>query len=738
MSDKQKQLDELNKKLHLVELRQQQINSDLQLIKKELNQLNSSTLDEPIAEAFPKIETPEPIKVSVIEMPEVIEPKPVSKPVLPKKKKEKTPLEEFIGTNLLNKIGIAVLVIGIAIGAKYAIDHELISPLTRIVLGYLCGFVLIGLALKLKPKYENFSAVLLSGGMAVLYFITFAAYDLYALMPKMVAFALMVVFTAFTVFAAIQYNLQVIAIIGLVGAYGVPFLLSDGSGQVATLFTYMALLNAGILLLSFKKVWKALYYSALPLSKWDVALLMANSFVFYGFGYYAIDEHPNGDFFLGIFTLFNAIIHFVACYIIYKKQNATRDTFYFVAGLVLVFLTLAVPVQLEGNWVTLVWAGECVLLFWIGRSKNFPVYERLSYVLILLTVGSLVQDWDDYYGMSYYGNEEFAVPFFLNVQFFSSLLVCAALGAIVYISRQKTELPSTHWSTRVVEWVIPSLFLVVLFFSFQQEIKTFWEQRYNASAVKTMQDGYEYNIYDTDLPMLKSIWLMIYSAFFFTILALINKRWIQNTILTYVITGFAALLLFSFVIEGLNDLSQLRDSFLTQLDATYYSRNSGNIIIRYVSMLFMIPLLVIIYKNMQTNDMSDVLKKVERIFFHFVVLALLSSELINILELSGIQDSDKLALSILWGAYALGLIIFGLVKDLKFVRITAISIFGITLIKLFFYDLSSMGTIAKTIVMMVLGVLLLVASFLYNKYKKTPVKTPDADEEQSLNDHSEN
>ena len=774
MADNQKQLDELTKKLHLVELRQQQINSDLQFIKKELSQLTTSSYEEPIAEAFPKIEITEPVKV-VADLAEAVQPKSITPPAS-KKKKEKTPIEEFIGTNLLNKIGIAVLVIGIGIGTKYAIDHEMISPLTRIVLGYLCGFILIGLALKLKPKYENFSAVLLSGGMAVLYFITFAAYDLYELMPKMVAFALMVIFTAFTVFAAIQYNLQVIAIIGLVGAYGVPFLLSDGSGQVAVLFTYMAMLNAGILLLSFKKVWKALYYSAFvltwliyvawiadryvagehlwislifsavffvtfyitllsykllqaePLSKWDIVLLMTNSFLFYGFGYYVIDEHPDGDLFLGLFTVFNAVIHFLACYIIYKKQNATRDTFYFVAGLVLVFLTLAVPVQLEGNWVTLVWAGESVLLFWIGRTKNFPVYERLSYALILLTVSSLVQDWDDYYGMSYYGRKEFFVPFFLNIQFFSSLLVCAALGSIVYISRIKSEITSTHWSFKIAEWVIPSLFLAMLFFSFQTEIQNFWEQRYSASEVVTLQDGYNYNIYDTDLPLLKSLWLMMYSAIFFTILALVNKQWIKNDILTYVVTGFSVLLLFSFVIEGLPNLSQLRDSFLTQLDARYYYRNSGNITIRYISMLFMIPLLVIIYKNMQTDLISDVLKKAERIFFHFVILALLSSELINILELSGIQDSDKLALSILWGAYALGLIIFGLVKDLKFVRITAISIFGVTLIKLFFYDLSSMGTIAKTIVMMVLGVLLLVASFLYNKFKKTTIKAPESDD----------
>ena len=122
--------------------------------------------------------------------------------------------------------------------AKYAIDKELLSPLTRIILGYLVGIGLMGFAIKLKAKYESFSAVLLSGAIAIMYFLTYAAYDFYSLIPQALAFALMVFFTSFTVVAAIKYDKQVIAHIGLVGAYGVPFLLSDGSGKVAVLFSY--------------------------------------------------------------------------------------------------------------------------------------------------------------------------------------------------------------------------------------------------------------------------------------------------------------------------------------------------------------------------------------------------------------------------------------------------------------------------------------------------------------------
>jgi uncharacterized membrane protein len=75
-------------------------------------------------------------------------------------------------------------------------------------------------------------------------------------------------------------------------------------------------------------------------------------------------------------------------------------------------------------------------------------------------------------------------------------------------------------------------------------------------------------------------------------------------------------------------------------------------------------------------------------------------------------------LSILWGAYSLFLVVIGIWKRKKHLRITGIILFGVTLIKLFFYDIADLDTISKTIVFVSLGVLLLVISFLYTKYTK--------------------
>jgi uncharacterized membrane protein len=170
--------------------------------------------------------------------------------------KEKFSIENFIGLRLIHFIGIIVLVIGLSIGVKYAIDQDLISEGMRISLAYLAGLTLYFLSLRLKKKYSLFSAILFSGGMASVYFTTYAAYAYYNMFPFAAAFAFMIVLTVYTVFEAIRYSRQEIALLGLVGAYGIPFLISKNADRADLLFLYVSLINLGVVYLSVKKGWK--------------------------------------------------------------------------------------------------------------------------------------------------------------------------------------------------------------------------------------------------------------------------------------------------------------------------------------------------------------------------------------------------------------------------------------------------------------------------------------------------
>ncbi len=798
MGNNQDQIHQLLEKLEILLKRQQDFSTQVQNLKDEIYQLKTSSLEqnevetEIVPEVSQVIEVVDEVKEEKIPVVDTIKEaaavqattKPlsnlVSKVNTPKKKSN---LEKFIGENLINKIGIIVIIIGVAIGGKYSIEHDLISPLTRIALGYLTGVGLLGVGMKLKKKYKNFSAVLMSGAMAIMYFITFLAYNLYGLIPQTLTFVLMLLFTAFTVVTALHYNKQIIAHIGLVGAYAVPFLLSDGSGRVVILFSYMAIINAGILAIAIKKYWKALSFSSFFLTwiiffTWyvgqydieehftlgllflfiffitfylmfliyklrkkesfrtsDVILQLSNSFVFYGLGFSMLKDHETGEQLLGAFTLANAVVHFVVSVIIYRLKLADRNLFYFVSGMVLIFITIAFPVQLDGNWVTLLWASEAALLFWIGRTKKVPIYEILSYPLWGLTFFSLIHDWIiGYY--RYESTSETALTPGFNIYLMTSVFCILSFAFIYWIHRkEKLSFPWPQQSALYTTLTIGLALLLICtsYFSFWIEIDNYWDQvRLDTQQLLFSQDNntYEYTI-ASNMINFGSIWLINYTLFFFVLLSFVNIKKIKNNIFGYITLGFMMIALFVFLTRGLYVLSEFRMAYLELKDTEFSVGLWSYQGIRYVSFLFIGVFLYTFYTYVRQKFLDRTFKIAFEIILHGTLIWIVSSELVHWLDLANYAGTYKLGLSILWGVYALLLIVLGIWKRKKYLRVLAIILFGITLIKLFFYDISHLGTIAKTVVFLSLGILLLVISFLYNKYKHIIADETDINLQQS-------
>jgi uncharacterized membrane protein len=533
----------------------------------------------------------------------------------------------------------------------------------------------------------------------------------------------------------------------------------------------MAIVNIGILIIAFKKYWKLIYYVAFGLtwvifSSWfvfnyeiekdfslalifllvffaifymvflsyklikkelfvksDVVLLLLNSFVFYGLGYAILDGHNTGQELLGMFTLCNGILHFVFSAVIYKRKLADKNIYYLVSGLVLVFLTIAIPVQLDGNWVTLLWIGEASLLYWIGRTKGVRVYETLSYPLILLSFFSLIQDWEhSYYLFNTYGNHTKLTPL-LNVNFLSSILYIAALGHIVYLSGNKTYhsiLDKYKDLTATVSMLVPGMLLAVVYYSFRIELDNYWYQLYESSFIPIKND---YTIYGAasshnhDLSKFRSIWVINYSLLFVSVLTFLNMKILKRKLLYDVCLVANVVVMLVFLTQALYAISELRDSYLSQESAEYYNIGSFNLGIRYISYAFFVLTMSAAYLCFKNSKMSVHLKMIFDVLLHVSILWILSSELINWMDIMNSDQSYKLGLSILWGVYALAVIILGIARKKQHLRIGAMILFAVTLIKLFLYDISHLNTIAKTVVFLSLGLLLLVISFLYNKYK---------------------
>lgn len=765
MENHRQKIEELIQRLEGLSQKQEQFSREIKNLHAELYVLKLKQSDLKVEEKIESLE----VKPERIE--KVSEPKvqvqinsPVTKPEIPIKPKQSSDLEKIIGESWISKIGILILVIGVAIGAKYSIENNLISPLTRIVLGYLSGITLLVFGIKLKAKFESYSAVLVSGAMTVFYFITFFAYSFYHLIPQIMAFVLMVILTVFTVIAALNYNRSVIAHIGLVGAYAVPFLLSNDSGRVEILFSYMTIINLGILAVSFKKYWKSLYYVAFfltwiiflswfaldyyyvnhkiiafvfatifflmfyvvviinrinqeqKLAKMDIILILLNSFIYFGFGYGILDSGNTLNF-LGLFTLFNAVIHFVVGYIIRSKNLDDKTLFYLVLGLVFAFITIAIPVQLDGNWVTLLWFAQAVLLFWIGRTKDIMIYEKVSYFLMLLAFLSLLHDWGSY---SYTENKAF-----FNVGFLTSLLSIAAYGYITYLGNKKEYIISKNQNslTNVMNVIVPVLLIIVSYFTFSNEINLYFENWFKESEIRT-ESGNEYSnyygIHNYNILTLKKVFILGYSIVFFGILSLFNILKIKNKVLGILAIIFTLISLVASQTIGLYLIGELREAYIDRSLNKYYHIGFGYVLVRYflfTCVAFGMYTLFKYIKQEFMKPMNNTLKFLADFVLYTVILCFLSNELITWLDMAGNKSVFKLGLSILWGIYALLLISLGIYKQNKYLRIGAIILFAITLIKLFFYDISHLNTISKTIVFISLGVLLLIISFLYNKFK---------------------
>lgn len=334
-------------------------------------------------------------------------------------------LENFIGLKFIHLAGIIVLVIGISIGVKYAIDQNLISPLARIVLAYLAGIALYVFSRTLKKGYAGFSAILFSGGMASLYFTTYAACVYYSLLPGWLAFVLMVGFTVYTTLMAISYDRQEIAILGMVGAYGIPFLISRNNDAIALFFAYILLTNLGVVYLSFKRSWKimselALLVTWLLFLGWhavrnapdNTALSFLFLLVFYALfqlsalGYsllrkIALDVTVqleilvnNAALYLGCLLVFRfmqvqdvgtqvtgifTIIVFLmglACYRLLRKEKALIRALFLQSFVLLIFFTL---LEWSNFVLSLIWIGIACALFIAGVATRHS-WPRLTAV----------------------------------------------------------------------------------------------------------------------------------------------------------------------------------------------------------------------------------------------------------------------------------------------------------------------------------------------------------------------
>ena len=734
MSNIEKQLQEINSRLNTLRHYQNSMQEEIKKLEQKLLQLQSLIHPEP---ATVPIQQKPVTMVPVITAP--VYQKPISlneqirsKPLVP----ENTRLENFIGTNLISKIGILITIIGVFIGARYAIDRDLISPSTRIIFSYIFAALLAFTGLKLKEKYNAFSAVLMGGSIAIVYFSTYIGHGYYNLIPQLAAFATMFITTLLAVGLALWYDQKIIALIGQVAAYAIPILLSDGSGKAAVMFTYITIINAGLMVLSFRKNWKIIYRIAFAITwsiyfgwiqfetnsklSWgwvlffislcfisfyttylsykifkkelynitEVSVLLLNAVLYYFLGYVLIDRQFEGTNVLTVFTLANAGVHFATGYFIHRLKLADESVRLFLFGQALTFITIAIPVKLDGSWVTLLWSIEAAILIYTAAKSERKLYYQLCGIIMIITLVSLVQDWSETYNIHRYTTTPY-----LNQTFLTSLFT-AGCFLFACIKSRTARLPFSEVSrlrTIFISW-IPVIFIIILYLGIFHEINMFYDQLHTS------------NPHPLRINFLGISMLFCYTLLFITAAITTNTTFVKSEQLFYFLVIASLLTLALQITSGFYALAGLR--------------NTSNMWVRYLNITGIALLwwsILTAKKQFNRNTWDRILLSVA---FNITLLAIISNEYINWVKLSGSSSEYNLGLTLIFGAYALVILFIGLLKNIRYLRIEAIVLFAVTIIKLFLYDLRSVGTIGKTIVLIILGVILLAASFLYNKYVK--------------------
>jgi len=359
-----------------------------------------------------------------------------STPSTEEKTSQNSGFENFIGLRVIHFVGIILLVIGLSIGVKYVIDRQLISEVMRISLAYAAGIILYLLSWRLKKNYPLFSAILFSGAMASLYFTTYAAFVYYGFFSFAVTFLIMAGLTVYTAFESIRYDRQEIAVLGMVGAYGIPFLISANNGRADMFFSYIIFINAGIAFLSFKKKWKIMGWLALliswilfiswgsfkyeakdfwtgfilmvilyllftvnalayrlmrsePLTPGDIQQLIINNVALYVsslivFGYGEFGTHLAST--TGVVAACMILFAFLS-YLFFKTEKVLQQS---LAMQAVVLIAMFIGLYWNGFFVTILWVAFSIILFGWGIISHRSWPRLAAILLMIVTLGKLV------------------------------------------------------------------------------------------------------------------------------------------------------------------------------------------------------------------------------------------------------------------------------------------------------------------------------------------------------------
>ncbi len=400
-------------------------------------------------------------------------------------------VREFIfGGNTAVRIGIIILFFGVGFLLKYAAEHSKLPIELRLVATAVGAMAMLVFGWRQRSRRPGYGLILQGGAVGILYLTVFAALRLYSLLPPTIAFGLLVAIVVFSAMLAVLQNSMALAAVGAAGGFLAPILASTGSGDHVALFSYFAVLNLGIIAIGWFKSWRLLnligfVFTFVLASAWgakyytpqhfattepflllfffmylavgvlfatrqkpdlkgyvDGTLVFGTPLISFGLQVKMVEPYEYG---LAFTALGAGAVYVTLASIMFRRAPETMRAFTeALLAIGVVFLSLAIPLALDGRWTAAAWALEGAGILWMGVRQH-RLLPRLF--------GGLLQ-----VGAAIFFLQEVARPFgdipVLNGFYLGTFIIAvAALFSSWYLYRSKDTL-------HAAEQTMSGLFLV--------------------------------------------------------------------------------------------------------------------------------------------------------------------------------------------------------------------------------------------------------------------------------------
>ena len=682
-------------------------------------------------------------------------------------------LESVIGGSWFSWVGIIAVTFGVAFALKYAFENEWVGPGARVALGALAGLALLGVGERLRHKgLRPYAYVMSGGGVLILYLSIYAAYDFYGLISQPPAFLLMTLVTAGAVLLAVRQDALPVAVLGLVGGFLTPVLISTGQDNQVALFTYVSLLDAGVLAVGYFKRWRtldflsfaatvlmtlgwavlhydatklwttlfflsllftlysllAVFHNVLPRrrSRWfDVALLASNATLYFAAAYGMLFAAGYERALPAAVAL--VVAGYFAALATVARERCAEDRLlaYAYVGAAVTFLTAAVAIQLELQWVTIVWAVEGLMLTWVGLRSGEGAARRAGVAVFGVAAAHWLSEDARQFAFSPQSLADGTIAGFVpvaNMRAVSCLvLVCAlALAARLYRSARYAEpregrpAPAPGESASLASLYTLAANALALALLTLDLSDYFGRQKALSEglAAERAENARQFS--------LTALWAIYGGA-----LVAYGLR-----------GGFRAARYAGLALLGVASVKVLVID-LRFFDAVWHTPVFNHTFMAFALVVAAFAVAVRLYARARGEGASAATLPVLIVAANVLTLVALSAEAVGFFESRTLAGDDQtrlrdlglakqLSLSVVWALYGAGLLLVGGARRARLPRLLGLALLGVTALKVFLLDLSALDSAYRIVSFIVLGAILLAVSYLYQKSQQRAASAASA------------